>query len=119
MRGTAAAAGSRHDRLHEPEPRAPRAGALEPDDGAQLAEQADLADGDVPRGIGPVALSDEARAKRERQVEAGLGDRRPAGEVRVDVVASPARCPARRPRTATEEAEAVRIEPLALRAGVP
>ena len=71
----------------EPEPRGLAQPAFEPDDRAQLAEQADLADRDRARRDRPVARRRGER-ERERQVERGLDDRQPAGQVGVDVVAA-------------------------------
>ena len=83
------AAGTRHDRPREPQPRGFAQPPIEPADRPQLTEQAHLADRDGARDDRPVA---EGRGEREgeRQVEARLGDRQPAGEVRVDVVAAEA-----------------------------
>ena len=77
---------SRDDRPTEPEPRRLAQPALEPGDGAQLAEQADLADRHRARPDRPVAQR-RGEGERERQVEAGLVDRQAAGQVDVDVVA--------------------------------
>src|SRR5439155_23451563 len=76
-------------RAHGPrEPEAARLAQspLQARHGAELAEQADFADGDGPRTHGPVAQRRRER-KRDGEVEPGLVGRQPAGEVRVYVVA--------------------------------
>ena len=79
-----------------------------PATGAQLAEQADLADRDRP-GVDRAVAERRGEGQRERQVEAGLGDRQAAGEVRVDVVAAEAD-PGAPAEHGEEQREPVRVD---------
>ena len=98
----------RHDRPPEPEPGGLAQPALEADDGPQLAEQADLADGDRPGRDRPVARR-RGEGEGERQVERRLGDRQPAGQVGVDVVAAEGD-PGPPAEDRDEQAQPVRVE---------
>ena len=109
------AARARHDRPPEPEAGRLAQATFEPDDGAQLAEQADLADGDRAARDRPVARR-RGEGERQRQVEGGLDDRQAAGQVGVDVVRAErdAGPPA---EDRDEQAEPVRVEPAGLARG--
>src|SRR3954447_15924575 len=98
----------RHDGLGEPEPLRLAQPAIQARHPAQLAEQPDLADHDGPGDHGPVAQG-RGEGEGDGQVEAGLADREPTGEVGVDVMTAEAD-----PRTTAEhgdeQPESVRIE---------
>ena len=103
-----AARRTRHDRPPEPEPSRLAQAAFETDDRAQLAEQPDLADRHGPRRDRPVARRG-GQGEGDRKVERRLGDRQPAGQVRVDVVAAEGD-PGPPAEDRDEQAEPVRIE---------
>ena len=116
--GGAAPRRSRDDRPDEPEPGGLAQAALEPGHAAQLAEQPDLADRDGPGADRPVA---QRRGQRQgqRQVEAGLLEAQPAGEVGVHVMAAETD-PGPAAEDRDEQREPVRVDPdAASAAGVP